>query len=145
MPGTQLGRPPKLTPEVQQEIVRLVAEGNYLKVACEAAGVTFQLIYHYRKKWEAGDPSVTHLDQFFESLKRAVALAEAASVRDIRSGREGWQGQAWFLERRHPKRWAKRPADKTPQSTHVVVQYVDSEPPEAPPRADGGDPPGPAV
>lgn len=110
--ANQLGRPVKFTPEVQQEIVRLVAEGNYLEVACQAAGVTSRLVRHYRKMWEDGDPSVSHLDDFFSALKKALALAESSSLRRIRSGVEGWQGSAWFLERRYPKRWAKREPEK---------------------------------
>jgi transposase-like protein len=132
-PGTQLGRPPKFTADVQQQIVRFVAEGNYLEVACRAAGVTPQLVRYYRKKWQDGDPSAAQFDDFFAALEKALAIAEVASVRDIRSGRPGWQGQAWFMERRYSKRWARK--DKTaapPPSTTTTyeVEYVDPDPPE---------------
>lgn len=125
------GRPPKFTAEVQQQIVRFVAEGNYLDVACRAAGISPRTLRHWRQMHRDGDPSVAEYGEFFAALEKALALAEATSIGDIRSGRNGWQGQAWFLERRYPKRWARRevptppPKDKVDDLIDAIKDAID--------------------
>ena len=98
-------RPRVLTDAVQAEIVRYVAEGNYFEVACRAAGVSRDTVDYWRKLYEAGAEHAQVYADFFGALARAQAIAEVQAVRCVRSGRFGWQGDAWFLDRRFRARW----------------------------------------
>jgi len=101
-----IGRPPKLTPEVQAKFIQALQAGNYPEVAALYAGFTPRAYY----KWKAlGE---THTEgryfQFLQAIKKAEAEAETAAVALIRKAAlEGtWTAAAWFLERKHPSRWA---------------------------------------
>jgi hypothetical protein len=104
-PKRELDKPAVLTLKVQREIVKLVREGNYLETAYLAAGTTRQTVEYWKKLCGDGAEHAQVYADFFASLARAQALAEADSLRDVRAGRMGWQGQAWFLDRRFRSRW----------------------------------------
>lgn len=123
MPG-ELDRPRALTVEVQQEIVRLMAEGNYFAPACRAAGITREAVDYWRRLYEDGVEHAQIYADFFSALARAQAIAETTAVRSIRSGRMGWQGDAWFLERRHRNRWgSKQSTDDDPEESPAVDEH----------------------
>ena len=111
--GTQLARPTVLTPQRQVKILEYIKAGNYIVTACEAAGITTQIFYHWRKRWELGDSNAQAFDDFFSAIKIAASIAEAESLKDLKKGEPGWQAKAWFLERRFPKRWGKQDRAET--------------------------------
>ena len=43
----KLGQPTKLTPSVHKIIVDLIAEGNYIITACQAAGISYDSYNHW--------------------------------------------------------------------------------------------------
>ena len=106
--GSELRRPEALTPERQQSIIDLLARGNYLSTACEASGLTYNGFLHWRQRWEKGDPAAKVYDNFFRSVERAISVGETSALDRVKDGGPGWQGSAWFLERRHHKRWGKK-------------------------------------
>lgn len=105
---TKLQRPYVLTPETQATIVLSLAEGNYIKTACEGAGTTYDCFRHWQRRWEEDDPVAQEFADFFKAVKKAVAQGEENALRTVVAGDTGWQGSAWFLERRFPKRWCKK-------------------------------------
>lgn len=105
---TTLVRPTVLTPEVQKKVLKLLSQGNFVATACEASGLTYQTFRSWQRRWEDGDPGAQQFAQFFELVALAVPLGEAQALMTLRIGAPGWQAQAWFLERRFPKRWAKK-------------------------------------
>jgi len=102
------GRPHALTPEVQEHILRLVGQGNFVETAVAASGITKQCLYNWRKRLAKGDPVAERYREFFDALKTALALGEVAALRQVLAGGAGWQRWAWFLERRHPHHWARK-------------------------------------
>lgn len=108
MTNTKLTRPYVLTPETQAKIIFSLASGNYIKTACESAGTTYECFRHWRSRWENDDPVAQEFNDFFVAVKKAVATGEENALRTVIGGDTGWQGSAWFLERRFPKRWGKR-------------------------------------
>lgn len=106
----QLPRPTSFTPDAQAAIVDAVARGNYLATACERAGITYSAFTYWRRLVESGDPNAQAFSDFFAAIKKAVAAAECNALESLRSGMPGWQSQAWFLERRFPKRWGAKAA-----------------------------------
>jgi transposase-like protein len=120
-------KPRALSPEVQDEIVRLVGMGNYLSPACALAGITPEGLYYWQKKYRAGDEDAQWLDDFFSRLAHASAQAEAQSLAAVRDGKMGWQGPAWFLGRRFPKRWSEKARATAAQSTLDPTAPTDEE------------------
>ncbi len=127
-----MGRPSKLTPEIQEAIVRLVAAGNYPETAAKAAGITGRTFYYWMargRKARGGE-----FLQFFRAIKKATAEAEIRELSIIKQAVEGgqvvkrtsrtlkdgtvivterftvgdWRAAAWRLERRFPMRWGLR-------------------------------------
>lgn len=106
--GTELDRPQALTLEVQALIVQALTEGNYLETACLASGITKHTFYYWKHLLEDGAEHAQVYTDFYDAVKSASAVSEQGALRDVRAGQPGWQGSAWFLERRFPKRWGKK-------------------------------------
>lgn len=124
------GRPTKLTPELKEQIVWTVLEGNYLNVAAQAAGVSYRTLARWleraddveAKALEMVDPDADELPDLYElvdprewvyldfrhALKSAEAFAETELLRQARAGGFGWQAPMTVLERRQPTRWKRR-------------------------------------
>src|SRR5437763_19752 len=102
---TGLTRPRVLTPDVQARIVGALAEGNYLSTACRAAGISTDTWYYWQRLCEAGVEHAQAYADFYGACAHASALVEASALAIVQSGRPGWKGSAWFLERRYPRRW----------------------------------------
>jgi transposase len=122
------GRPSKLTPEVQETIVKYLRAGNSFKTACECAGIGASTGLEWRARGED-----RHCDResddiyaaFAEATRKAEHDAIARNVALIqKAGAEGnWQASAWFLERRRPEEWGR--ADRRP-----VIGSSDSDVPQ---------------
>ena len=102
-----MGRPTKLTPEVQEKIVSLVRAGNYPEVAAQAAGIDPRTYYRWMEKGEDGPAPY---GQFRHAVKEAQAAAESHAVTIIRKAAidGSWQAAAWFLERSKAERWRRK-------------------------------------
>jgi hypothetical protein len=103
-----LEKPRALTPATQVRIVESLAAGNFLSIACSQARVSRRCWYYWRRLVDRGCEHAQVYAPFFEACEQAMAIAEQAALRTIRSGAPGWQGSAWFLERRFPDRWGRR-------------------------------------
>jgi len=102
------GRPRSLTREVQALILELLKAGNFLDTACLAAGTTRHCFYHWRRRWMAGDPDAQEYGEFFNNIKKAIAVGEVTLVAKVTRAGPNWQAAAWMLERRHYRRWGKK-------------------------------------
>jgi hypothetical protein len=109
-PENALVRPPDLGPEAQKVIVEALAEGNYLDVACDAAGASYHTYRHWEKRWEDGEADAQKFAGFFRAAREAVAVSERNALGQIHAEGTGWRAAAWFLERRFSDRWGKKDA-----------------------------------
>ena len=104
----KMGRPTKLTPDIQSEIVELLKAGNYIETACAVAGLHKSTFYDWMKIADAS----THKNKytnFSDAVKKAMAWAEARDVAIIaRHSEKYWQAAAWRLERKFPERWGRQ-------------------------------------
>ena len=120
---SKIGRNTKLTPELQEEIVRFIEGGNYIETTCHAVGVNKQTFYNWLQRGSNGEQPF--LD-FLDSIKKAKAKAETQSVSLIRiAGIDNWQAAAWWLERTNWKKWGKKDrlevkTKKTIESKQVI-------------------------
>lgn len=115
----KLGRPSKLTPEVQATILNSLRAGNYLEPSCHLANVAPQNVYLWIKRGaaeqlriDAGKPAnddETPYREFRDAVKAAQAQSEIRDVALIaKAAEKQWQAAAWRLERKHYERWGRK-------------------------------------
>jgi hypothetical protein len=92
------GRPTKRTKAVLKVLFDAIKEGVPYKLACMAAGISYECF----KKWRQDDPD---FDRQVDELvaKPAIDLFKVIS----QQAPETWQAGAWALERRFPEMFAK--------------------------------------
>lgn len=96
------GRPTKLTPEVEADLVLLLGAGVPNTIAARAVGVSERSV----ERWMQGDLR----QRVAEARARGQAQADAASearlvVLIALAAKENWRAAAWLLSRRWPERW----------------------------------------
>jgi transposase len=105
--GAPVGRPTKLTPQVQERIVGLIAAGSYAEPAARAAGISASTFYSWMERGQLEEDGIFR--EFREAIKRAEAEAEISAVKVVTSAMpRSWQAAMTFLERKHPDRWGRR-------------------------------------
>jgi len=117
-----MARPSKLTPEVEERILKALRAGNYATPAASYAGIHPATYYLWL---ERGDPSGRRradlpYRRFAEKVHQASAEAEIRDVTRISKAAEtDWRAASWRLSHRHPERWGRRTHKRrgTPQRT----------------------------
>jgi len=100
-----------LKPEIKKRILDAIRQGNYVYVACRAAGIG-ETTYHTwmakgREAIETGKRN--QYREFTEAVKEAELLAESELILSIRSASlTSWQAAAWLLERKTSERWGRK-------------------------------------
>jgi len=146
------GRPTKLTPQLQENICKYIAAGNYLVTACQACGIDKSTYLRWlgQAEQEANNGGGLYHD-FGLAVKRAEAEQEAAIAQRlidgalpgqrkkvIKTNADGttseevtetggdWLAAATYLERRHPDRWGRkdRTAITIDETKHVTITRV---------------------
>jgi hypothetical protein len=118
-----LGRPSVLGSDIHRinQLLKLVAHGNYVGTAFLAAGFSRQHQANWREAAKQNNVAAIAL---FDAIEKAEAWAEQDAVSDVakagKAGPQFWAASATRLERRHPERWGKRAEDG--QTPRVVVQ-----------------------
>lgn len=103
-----MGRPTKLTPEVQQRIVEALLSGLYVEDAVILGGIAEDTYYEWVKRGKTGEEPFA---SFSEAVESAGVVSSSQALVTVRAGGMGWQGSAWFLERRYPAKWGRRDPD----------------------------------
>jgi len=111
-----MGRPTKLTPELQEKLCMLLSVGNTIETSCTLAGISVETYYAWFNQGEA-NKSGRHFE-FSEAIKRAKTSAEAHHIRRIYQGEKNWQSSAWWLERTNPK--YRLPREVPPERPEVI-------------------------
>lgn len=102
-----LGRPTKLTPELQRLICDTLRRGAYLETAAALAGVDRTTLQDWLRRGGREE------DGIYVDFSRAVQTAQAeAEMRDLdridaAAAAGVWQASAWRLERKHAGRWGR--------------------------------------
>ena len=115
------GRPPKLTPGVQEKIVGALRAGNFRKVAAPWAGIgvtTFKRWMSLGKAQRRGK---------YRSFQAAVLEAEQAAeitmvALVMQAARKDAKHAEWFLERKHPERWGRRDHHQVDANVRTTVK-----------------------
>jgi len=107
-------RSSKYTPELVEQMLRIIEAGAYAADACMAVGISETIYYKWLKEKV----------EFVESIKKARAKAIVTRlVRINRAGQEGhWQADAWWLERVARDRFGRYPSS-IQKRTHITLGY----------------------
>ena len=96
-----MGRPSKLNEELIAKMYEKIKKGLPVHYACDLFSITYQSHLNWLQQGEydmnAGLESLEA--QYFDAIKKAQAEYVDDAIADIKSGRPGWQGAAWCLER----------------------------------------------
>jgi hypothetical protein len=100
------GRRSKLTPTLQQYLVRALSVGCTHRAACQYAGIHYATFYRWLHTGETGKAPY---DDFCNAIKRAEAEGVLRALEQIHAaGDTDWRAAAWLLERRYPEEFSKR-------------------------------------
>jgi len=113
------GRKTKLTPELQEQIVRYIEAGNYAKVACQAVGISEKTYYKWKRQGKEAEYKLeegkkltnkeNELSQLSQSIRQAEARGEVRNVTTIQiAAKKDWRAALEMLARKHPKRWGRK-------------------------------------
>ena len=104
-----MGRPTKLTPEVQQVIIEGLEHGMHQESACSRAGINKTTYYRWLERGDSEAPEDEIYRTFRHAVEKARAKPEAEALQAINvAWRDGtWQAAAWFLERSHPHKYGR--------------------------------------
>ena len=116
-----MARPTKLTPELQEDILKIIRSGNYIETACAFVGINKSTFYDWLKR---GAREKDRLEknprarirksekiyvEFSNAVEKALAHAEIRDVAIIgKAAEENWKAAAWRLERKFPERWGRK-------------------------------------
>lgn len=118
------GRKGKLTPELHEQLVKVLRSGCTFEAAAEAVGISRRSLQVWLQKGEDaearredGEKVAAHEVRYIalaEDVRKARAEAEVRAVATIqRAAQDGtWQAAAWYLERAFPERWSSKAGTK---------------------------------
>jgi hypothetical protein len=110
------GRPTKLTPELADDLVVMLAAGMPVGRAAAAAGVPQRTLTRWLRAGLRQQVERARAEQ----VEAVEALPEARLVGLVtRAARGDWAASAWWLERHYPERWG--PAGAVPAARQRPV------------------------
>jgi hypothetical protein len=118
----------RLTPELQEKILNLIKQGNYVKTACLACGIHESTFYKWVQRGESAKSG--KFFEFVESLNEAKAIADIYFVQNIRKAGENykvpgnWKAMQYLLQARNPEDWVV--PDKIEMETNGKMK-IDAE------------------
>ena len=96
------GRPTKLTPALQAQIVLALQSGAYVETAAAFAGVDKVSLYAWLKRGRKQRRGLFR--DFLNAVEKAMAEADLRDLTMInKAAAKYWQAATWRLERKHPK------------------------------------------
>lgn len=118
-----MGRKSKLTPEVQEGIVKALAVGATHEQAYGYMGIGHDTFYKWLR-W--GAEGRAPYAEFADAVKKTEQQASVGWLAFIEAAaRNGqWQAAAWKLERRYPKVWGRQLADADAQPLPDIHVHV---------------------
>lgn len=118
-----MARPSKLNEQLINELADNLRIGLPLVSCCDLLGITTMSCSNWMRKGEDDfNNEIESLESlFFYTIKKAKAEFEKEALIDISSGRVGWQGKAWVLERVNQKYMPKQEIVADEGKVQVVI------------------------
>lgn len=122
-----MGRRTKLTPEVQEVIVRAIRKGAFDWVAAEAAGIGRRTFYRWLSSGEARSDSLYR--QFWHDVRQARAEArQAAEARVFKDNAFNWLRYGPGRERPGAPGWTERMEHAGEGGGPVTIRVITAVP-----------------
>jgi hypothetical protein len=111
----RIGRPPRLTPALQEQLVAAVRRTGWLGPAARACGIPENVVAEWVARGRGTHPTrpaTREYAEFAHAIKRAqgewetAMLARISAAADVRP--EHWTAAAWSLERFDPEHYGRR-------------------------------------
>lgn len=117
-PRKRIGRPTKLTRELQATMVRLLLAGNYLETAAACCDIAPRTVREWIKRGLRKKRGIYY--SFALAVKKAEAEAEQMALARLRrAGKQQWTAEAWYLERKFPAKWGRWDRVQVDESSSV--------------------------
>lgn len=96
-----MARPSKLNEELINRFYEELSEGLPVRYCCGLLGITEAIFSIWMRDGEDDfvNERETLKSEFFKTIKKAQAEYVREAHKRIKKGEQGWQGQAWWLER----------------------------------------------
>ena len=122
-----MGRPTKLTPELQADLVRALASGAFIEAAGEYVGIHPDTYYGWmRRGQDEGEGPFFEFSETIKKARSAVTLRMAGRI--LAAADDGtWQAGAWWLERSHPDQYGRRTNLAGPNGGAIEVKTDDED------------------
>lgn len=125
-----MGRPSKLTPELQERIVLLIKAGTYRETVCAMVGIARSTLYEWMRRGQLSDQE-NEYTRFYDEILKALAWSEARDVAIVNQHAEkDFRAARWKLERRFPERWGRLRSRKTEEISGEASEDVSIYTPE---------------
>jgi hypothetical protein len=139
-----MARNSKLTPELQEELLKLIGAGAYIRQACEFVGISEASVYLWISR---GSKEILRMEtdakakpsakekayvEFYYAFKKAENASEMRAIAIWQQTMsDDWRAAKEFLARRFPDRWSPRlevtGADGQPVAMNLNVDVVTLE------------------
>ena len=120
-----MGRPTKLTPELQEELLKALKGGTYVEDACAYVGIGVSTFYDWMR---LGSLNEAPYSEFSEAVEKARASAVVRNVALLQKAAEdSWQAAAWWLERTRPDHYGRRTNIAGPNGGAIEIKTDDAE------------------
>jgi len=118
-----MGRPSKLNDELIELMASKLRKGLPITSACDLLMITQPCHQNWMTQGEFDvEADVDTLySRYFLTIKKARSEFEEEALEDIGSGRPGWQGKAWVLERTNQKYMPKQEIGAGPDGKVNVI------------------------
>ena len=120
-----MGRPTKLTPELQEELLKALRGGAYVEDACGYVGIHKDTFYEWMRRGADGDDLYS---EFSDAVEKARASAVVRNIALLQKAAEdSWQAAAWWLERTRPNQYGRRTNIAGPDGGAIEIKTDDAE------------------
>jgi hypothetical protein len=120
-----MGRPTKLTPELQEELLKALRGGAYVEDACGYVGIHKDTFYEWMRRGADGDDLYS---EFSDAVEKARATAVVRNIALLQKAAEdSWQAAAWWLERTRPNQYGRRTNIAGPDGGAIEIKTDDAE------------------
>ena len=111
-----IGRPPKLTPVMIEQICDLLVQGKSIAKAAMLTGISESTIYRWLAQGKLVGAEAIYVE-LVDRVREATECSEFELLQNLRiagSKPDHWRATAWMLERRFPEKYGR----KTPNQSN---------------------------
>lgn len=110
-----MGRPTKLTPDLQERFCVMLSKGVHPETACECVGISYRAYYDWLKRGQAAaeadepDPEDVGFIEFWRQATAALGKVNGEIEENImKASKTDWRAGAFLLAKRKPRLYSDK-------------------------------------